>query len=61
MGKILRDFKYMYIIVILIADGMIYLAIWAPSGWKVTDYMMILPVVNQLVYQFSLPLALELF
>jgi hypothetical protein len=61
MDKIVKDFKYMYIIVIFLAAGMVYLAIWAPAGWMVKDYTMILPVANQLVCHFFLPLALGLF
>lgn len=61
MDKILKDFKYMYLIVIVLTGVLIYLALYAPMGWTITDFSMILPVANQLGCHFLLPLALGLF
>lgn len=35
MDKIFKDFKYMYIIVLLITGGMIYLGLYAPKGKQI--------------------------
>lgn len=61
MDKIAKDFKYMYVIVLIMTGGLIYLGTYAPRGWMITDFTMILPVANQIVCHFLLPLALGLF
>lgn len=61
MDKIIKDFKYMYIIVFLIAGVMIYMALYAPHGWEIVNFSMIVPVANQITCHFLLPLALGLF
>jgi hypothetical protein len=61
MDKIAKDFKYMYLIVFIITAGMIYLGVYAPRGWAISDFTIVLPVANQLACHFLLPLALGLF
>lgn len=61
MDKILKDFKYMYIIVLLLTGVLIYMALYAPQGWQIVNFSMIVPVANQLGCHFLLPLALGLF
>ncbi len=61
MDKIIKDFKYMYLIVILVTGALIYLAVFAPRGWVIYDFTIVLPVANQLVCHFMLPLSLGLF
>jgi hypothetical protein len=42
--RIFKTFPSMYVTVFLMAGGMIYLANWAPHGWEITDYTVIIPL-----------------
>jgi hypothetical protein len=61
MDKIIKDFKWMYAIVFLVAGGLVYMAVWAPRGYQIVDFSVIVPVGNQLVCHFLLPITLGLF
>ena len=61
MDRIVKDFKYMYITVLLISGGMIYLGIYAPYGWTIINWTTIFPLALQIVGHFLLPIALGLF
>jgi hypothetical protein len=61
MDKIVKDFRWMYIIVLLLTGVLVYLALFAPKGWMISDFSMIVPVANQLACHFLLPIALGLF
>jgi hypothetical protein len=61
MDKIVKDFKYMYVAVIVLAGGVIYLGVYSPTGYRITDYTSILPLANQIGCHFLLPVALGLF
>lgn len=61
MDKIIKDFKYMYGVVFFFTVVLIYMAVYAPLGWRIIDFTMILPVGNQLACHFLLPIALGLF
>jgi hypothetical protein len=61
MDKILKNFKYMYVIVLLLTGGLIYLALFAPWGWEINSLSMIVPVANQLACHFLLPVALGMY
>ena len=61
MDRIVKDFKYVYTIIILIAGGMLYLGVFAPVGWTITNWTTIFPLGLQLVGHFLLPIALGLF
>jgi hypothetical protein len=61
MDKIIKDFKYMYIIVFLLTGVLVYMALYAPQGWEIVNFSMIVPVANQIICHFLLPLALGLF
>jgi hypothetical protein len=61
MDKIVKDFKYMYITLLLITSSMIYLGIYAPLEWTITDWTAIVPLALQIVCHFLLPIALGLF
>jgi hypothetical protein len=56
--RIAKDFKYMYIIMLLITSGMIYLGRFAPYGWTITDWTAIFPLALPIVCHFLLPIAL---
>lgn len=42
--KIFRSFKYMYIFIVLIVGGMIYLGCYAPKGWDINITVAIVPL-----------------
>ncbi|KAK3378037.1 glycosyl transferase family group 2-domain-containing protein [Podospora didyma] len=57
--KILQTFKYMYIFVILVGAAMIYLGLYAPRGWLITDFTAIVPLAVNLVSHALTPLVLN--
>lgn len=59
--KIIKDYKYTYILVFLITAGVIYLGVWAPEGYAIIAPTVIVPLANQLVCHMLLPVALGLF
>lgn len=61
LDRIVRDFKWMYLFILPIAGGMIYLALYAPRGWVISDFAAIVPIANQVGCHALLPFALGLF
>ncbi|GME26716.1 glycosyltransferase family 2 protein [Neofusicoccum parvum] len=61
LDRIVRDFKYMYAFCVVVAGGMVYLAVYAPRGWRIEDFAAIVPVANQIGCHALLPFALGLF
>ncbi|PQE16287.1 glycosyltransferase family 2 protein [Rutstroemia sp. NJR-2017a WRK4] len=61
LDKIVRDFKWMYLAIVPVMGGMIYLGTYAPRGWLVTDFTAIVPLSNQVACHILLPFALGLF
>ncbi|KIW12903.1 hypothetical protein PV08_08090 [Exophiala spinifera] len=61
LDRIVRDFKWMYGVIMLLAGGMIYLACFAPYGWTITDFSVIVPLANQVGCHALMPFALGLF
>ncbi|KAK0664079.1 hypothetical protein DIS24_g683 [Lasiodiplodia hormozganensis] len=61
LDRIVRDFKYMYAFCVVVAGGMVYLACYAPRGWRIEDFAAIVPVANQIGCHALLPFALGLF
>ncbi|RCI08826.1 hypothetical protein L249_4824 [Ophiocordyceps polyrhachis-furcata BCC 54312] len=59
MPRIFRTFKYMYLIVFLLAAGIIYLSVWAPPDWAITDFSVIIPVSINLAFHALAPLVLN--
>ncbi|KHE87351.1 hypothetical protein GE21DRAFT_1331802 [Neurospora crassa] len=57
--KILKTFKWMYVFVILVAAGMIYLGNWAPKGWEIKDFSAIVPLAINLISHALTPLVLN--
>ncbi|KAK3351747.1 glycosyl transferase family group 2-domain-containing protein [Neurospora tetraspora] len=57
--KILKTFKWMYVFVILVAAGMVYLGKWAPKGWEINDFTAIVPLAVNLVSHALTPLVLN--
>ncbi len=61
LDRIVRDFKWMYLVIVVMTGGMIYLACFAPYGWTITDFSAIVPLANQVGCHALLPFALGLF
>jgi Glycosyl transferase family group 2 len=61
LDKIASDFKYMYLTILPIVGGIIYLGVYAPRGYLVTDFAVIVPLANQIGCHCVLPFALGLF
>ncbi|KAK3944154.1 glycosyl transferase family group 2-domain-containing protein [Diplogelasinospora grovesii] len=57
--KILKTFKYMYLCLILLAGGMVYLARWAPRGWVITDFTAVVPLAVNMISHALTPLVLN--
>ncbi|CAN8097112.1 unnamed protein product [Discula destructiva] len=57
--KILKVFKYLYIFVIIMTGGMIYLSHWAPRGWEISDFTAIVPMAVVLGSHALAPLVLN--
>ncbi|QIW95398.1 hypothetical protein AMS68_000916 [Peltaster fructicola] len=61
LDRIVRDFKGMYAVMIPMIGGIVYLALFAPRDWIITDFAAIVPLVNQVGCHMLLPFALGLF
>lgn len=61
LDRIVRDFKWMYLFIVPLAGGLVYLAIYAPRGWQIKDFAAIVPIANQIGCHALLPFALGLF
>ncbi|PNS18232.1 hypothetical protein CAC42_7601 [Sphaceloma murrayae] len=61
LDKVVRDFWHMYVILIPIAGGMIYCALYAPRGYLITDFTVIVPLANAVGCHALLPFVLGLF
>ncbi|KAF4631583.1 hypothetical protein G7Y89_g6539 [Cudoniella acicularis] len=60
LDKIFRDFKYMYLVILPVTAGMIYLGTYAPRGYTITDFTAIVPLANQIGCHALLPFLLGL-
>jgi hypothetical protein len=60
LDRIVRDFKWMYIFLLPIVGGMIYLACFASRGWLISDFAAIVPLANQVGCHALLPVSLTL-
>ena len=61
LDRIIRDFKGMYLFVVAATAAMIYLALFAPRGWRIDDFAAIVPLANQVGCHALLPFVLGLF
>jgi hypothetical protein len=49
----------MYLTLFGLTGLMIYLGIYAPVGWSITNWDVILPLANQMVCHFLVPIVLS--
>jgi hypothetical protein len=66
LNKMMHRFKYTFILCIIVAGVMVYMAVGAPWGWTITpgknsaDTYAVIPLAIQISCAFSLPLFLGL-
>lgn len=61
MERVWHAFKYCIAFMLVLAGGMIYLAIGAPYEWSITTWTSIVPLANLMVGHVGLPLFTILF
>jgi len=59
LDRIVKDFKYMYLFLLPLVGGMIYLALYAPRGWLISDFAAIVPLANQVGCHALLPVRIS--
>jgi hypothetical protein len=59
LPRIFKHFKWMYLVVLVIAGGMIYLGVWAPRGWDIKGITAVVPMAVTLVSHALLPFLLN--
>jgi len=57
--KIVSKFKYMYLVMLPLAGGMIYMGLFAPLAWRITEPVAIVPMALMIVCHCSLPFVLN--
>lgn len=57
LDRIVRDFKWMYVLMLSLAGGMIYLGCSASYSWYITDFSAIVPLANQVGCHALLPVC----
>jgi hypothetical protein len=57
LDRIVRDFKWMYVILVILMGGMIYLGAFAPYSWYISDFSAIVPLANQVGCHALLPVS----
>src|SRR4051794_26651227 len=56
-SKIMSSFKWMYLFMLILVGGMIYLGTAAPAGWSIKDYTAITPLAFNIVCHCLLPVS----
>jgi hypothetical protein len=57
--KIVNKFKYMYLVMIPLLGGVIYMAFFAPLAWRITQPVAIVPMALMIVCHCTLPFVLN--
>lgn len=57
--KVLKRFKWLYSVMILLIAGMIYLGCFSPPGWKITKVISVVPLSVTVGCHSLLPLFLN--
>lgn len=55
MERIWQSFKYVLFFMACLTGAVIYLALYAPVGWRISAWTSIFPVANQIVGHVLLP------
>lgn len=59
MPRIFKTFKYMYLILLLLVGGMVYLGAFAPPDWAIDDFTVIVPLSINVGLHALVPLVLN--
>ncbi|KAM0714475.1 hypothetical protein Q7P37_010262 [Cladosporium fusiforme] len=59
LPKIFKTFKYMYLFILLVVGGMVYLGAFAHPDWQINDFTAIVPLSLNLVFHAITPLVLN--
>lgn len=59
MPRIFKTFKYMYLILLLLVGGMVYLGAFAPPDWAIDDFTVIVPLAINVGLHALVPLVLN--
>lgn len=59
--SIFRDFRNMYIVIVALIGMVLYLALGAPHGWRITDFSVLIPLAQQLGCHALLPFIFLFF
>lgn len=59
--RVAHQFKYVTMFMLVVTGGIIYLAVGAPDGWRITGWTSILPLSLQIVGHLGLPIFTILF
>jgi hypothetical protein len=59
--KIFKNFKWMYLVTVPLAAGMIYLAFFAPHGWTIRRVNAVVPLGLNLTCHILLPVSLLIY
>jgi hypothetical protein len=57
--RIFRTYPSMYALIFATAGAMIYLANWAPHGWEITEFTLIVPLAMSLGFHALAPFVLN--
>lgn len=60
LDRMIKDFKYIFMILVVLTAGMIYLGNFAPWGYEIVSVTLIVPIAIQMCAHFLLPVALGL-
>ena len=60
LDRIVRDFKWMYVLMVILLGGMVYLACFATYDWYISDFSAIVPLANQVGCHMLLPVSVFL-
>jgi hypothetical protein len=56
---VVKTYRWMYVSIIIVVGGMIYLGAFAPDAWMIDDFTAIVPLSLNLVFHALVPLVLN--
>jgi hypothetical protein len=57
--RIFKTFMWMYLVMVPMAGGLIYMAFFAPIAWRITEPIAVVPMALMIICHVSLPFALN--
>lgn len=59
MPKIFKSFKWLYMILVLLTGAMIYFGCFAPTGWRITEIVAVVPLAVMIGSHYLFPIVLN--